>query len=31
VRGFELVPQIARGGNAKTRLERVAIHRGAQP
>jgi peptidyl-prolyl cis-trans isomerase A (cyclophilin A) len=31
VRGQELVPQIARGGNAKTRLERVAIHRGAQP
>jgi len=31
VRGGELVPKIARGGNAKTRLERVAIHRGAQP
>jgi len=31
VRGGELVPKIARGGNAKTRLERVVIHRGAQP
>ena len=31
VKGFELVPKIARGGNAKTKLERVAITRGAQP
>jgi peptidyl-prolyl cis-trans isomerase A (cyclophilin A) len=31
VKGFELVPRITRGGNAQTRLERVRIHRGAQP
>jgi len=31
VKGFELVPKIARGGNAKTKLEKVTITRGAQP
>jgi peptidyl-prolyl cis-trans isomerase A (cyclophilin A) len=31
VKGFELVPKITRGGNSKTQLTRVAIHRGAQP
>jgi peptidyl-prolyl cis-trans isomerase A (cyclophilin A) len=31
VKGFELVPKIARGGNAKTRLEKITITRGAQP
>jgi peptidyl-prolyl cis-trans isomerase A (cyclophilin A) len=28
VKGMELVPKIARGGNAKTRLDRVSIQRG---
>ncbi|MFL5262387.1 MAG: peptidylprolyl isomerase [Anaeromyxobacteraceae bacterium] len=31
VKGFELVPKIARAGNAKTKLEKVTITRGAQP
>ncbi len=31
VAGFELVPRIARGGNGKTKLEKVTITRGAQP
>ncbi len=31
VKGFELVPQIARAGNGKTKLEKVTITRGAQP
>ncbi len=31
VKGQELVPGIARSGNSRTRLERVTIHRGAQP
>ena len=31
VKGFELVLKIARAGNAKTKLEKVAISRGAQP
>jgi peptidyl-prolyl cis-trans isomerase A (cyclophilin A) len=31
VKGFELVPKIARAGNAKTRLEKITITRGAQP
>jgi peptidyl-prolyl cis-trans isomerase A (cyclophilin A) len=31
VKGFELVPKIARAGNGKTKLEKVTISRGAQP
>ena len=31
VKGFDLVPKIARAGNAKTKLEKVTITRGAQP
>ena len=31
VKGGELVGKIARGGNAKTKLEKVVITRGAQP
>ena len=31
VRGLELVGRIARGGNARTKLEQVTIARGAQP
>ena len=31
VRGGELVPKIARAGNAKVKLEKVTITRGAQP
>jgi peptidyl-prolyl cis-trans isomerase A (cyclophilin A) len=31
VKGFELVPQIAAAGNAKVKLEKVVITRGAQP
>ena len=31
VKGGELVPKIARAGNAKVRLEQVVITRGAQP
>jgi peptidyl-prolyl cis-trans isomerase A (cyclophilin A) len=31
VKGFELVPKIARAGNSKTKLEKVTITRGAQP
>jgi peptidyl-prolyl cis-trans isomerase A (cyclophilin A) len=31
VKGFELVPKIARAGNAKTKLEKVTITRGALP
>ena len=31
VKGFELVPKIARAGNGKTRLEKVTITRGVQP
>ncbi len=31
VKGFDLVPKIARAGNARTRLEQVTITRGAQP
>jgi len=31
VKGADLVPKIARGGNARTTLTRVVIHRGAQP
>jgi peptidyl-prolyl cis-trans isomerase A (cyclophilin A) len=31
VKGLELVAKIARGGNAKTRLERVVISRGTMP
>jgi peptidyl-prolyl cis-trans isomerase A (cyclophilin A) len=31
VKGFELVPKIARAGNAKTKLEKVIIARGEQP
>ena len=31
VKGFELVPEIARAGNGKTKLEKVTITRGAQP
>ena len=31
VRGEELVPKIARTGNAKVKLEKVTITRGAQP
>ena len=31
VKGFELVPKIARAGNAKTKLEKVIIVRGEQP
>jgi peptidyl-prolyl cis-trans isomerase A (cyclophilin A) len=31
VKGFELVPKIARGGNSKTKLEKVTITRGAMP
>jgi len=31
VKGYELVPKIARGGNAKTKLEKITITRGAQP
>jgi peptidyl-prolyl cis-trans isomerase A (cyclophilin A) len=31
VKGFELVPKIARAGNAKTKLEKITITRGAQP
>ncbi len=31
VKGGELVAKIARGGNAKTKLEKVVITRGAQP
>jgi len=31
VTGFDLVPKIARGGNAKTKLEKVTISRGAKP
>ena len=31
VKGFELVPKIAAAGNAKVKLEKVVITRGAQP
>ncbi len=31
VKGFELVPEIARGGNGKTKLEKLVITRGEQP
>jgi peptidyl-prolyl cis-trans isomerase A (cyclophilin A) len=31
VKGYELVPKIARGGNAKTKLVKITITRGAQP
>jgi peptidyl-prolyl cis-trans isomerase A (cyclophilin A) len=31
VKGQELVPKIARGGNSKTKLEKVTISRGAMP
>jgi hypothetical protein len=31
VKGLELVAKIARGGNAKTRLERLVISRGKMP
>jgi len=31
VKGFELVPKIARAGNAKTKLEQITISRGEQP
>ena len=31
VKGFDLVPKIAAAGNAKVRLEKVVITRGAQP
>jgi len=31
VKGGELVPRIARGGNSKTRLDKVTIVRGKQP
>ncbi len=31
VKGFDLVAKIARGGNGKTKLEKVTITRGAQP
>jgi peptidyl-prolyl cis-trans isomerase A (cyclophilin A) len=31
VKGYELVPKIARAGNAKTKLEKITITRGAQP
>jgi peptidyl-prolyl cis-trans isomerase A (cyclophilin A) len=31
VKGFELVSEIARAGNGKTKLEKVTITRGAQP
>ncbi len=31
VKGFELVPKIARAGNATTKLDKVTIVRGAQP
>ena len=31
VKGLDLIATIARGGNAKTKLEKVAITRGAQP
>jgi peptidyl-prolyl cis-trans isomerase A (cyclophilin A) len=31
VKGFELVPEIARAGNAKTKLVKVVISRGEQP
>jgi peptidyl-prolyl cis-trans isomerase A (cyclophilin A) len=31
VKGFELVPKIARDGNAKTKLVKVSITRGQQP
>jgi peptidyl-prolyl cis-trans isomerase A (cyclophilin A) len=31
VKGGDLVPKIARAGNARTTLTKVAIHRGAQP
>ena len=31
VKGFELVPKIARGGNGKTKLDKLTITRGTQP
>ena len=31
VKGFERIPEIARAGNAKTKLESIVITRGAQP
>ena len=31
VKGYELVPKIAHGGNAKTKLVKITITRGAQP
>ena len=31
VKGFELVPKIGRGGNGKTKLDKITITRGAQP
>jgi peptidyl-prolyl cis-trans isomerase A (cyclophilin A) len=31
VKGFDLVPRIARAGNSKTTLDKVKITRGAQP
>ena len=31
VKGYELVPKIARAGNAKTKLVKITITRGAQP
>jgi len=31
VKGFDLVPKIARAGNAKTKLEKITITRGEQP
>ncbi len=31
VKGFDLVPQIARAGNSKTKLDQVVITRGEQP
>jgi peptidyl-prolyl cis-trans isomerase A (cyclophilin A) len=31
VKGIELVPKITRAGNAKVKLEKVTISRGAMP